>query len=100
MPRLTISLSQGMHNRLSSLSIQHDASLSNIVNKLLQIGMCHLGERTDESCNNIEEHCQQLIIQMNALLKNVSVEILQFEQKDFEQLKRASMVKYNDLVKQ
>ena len=69
MPRLTISLSQVMHNRLSSLSMQYDASLSNIVNKLVQIGMQHLGAEEIKLPNHVEDHCQQLIIQINALLK-------------------------------
>ena len=99
MPRLTISLSQIMHNRLSSLSTQHDDSLSNTINKLLQIGMMHLNEDINKSSNYVEVHCQQLIIQMNALLKNISVEILKFKQEDFEHLRKATMVKYNELAK-
>ncbi|MDF1758653.1 MAG: hypothetical protein P1U74_10215 [Legionellaceae bacterium] len=98
MPRLTISLSQGMYNRLSSLAIQCDVSLSNIVNKLVQIGMQHLGEEEIKSHNLAEKHCQQLIIQINALLKNVSAEILQFKQEDFEMLREASAIKYNELL--
>ncbi|MDF1758597.1 MAG: hypothetical protein P1U74_09925 [Legionellaceae bacterium] len=100
MPRLTISLSQGMYNRLSSLAIQHDVSLSNIVNKLVQIGMQHLGGDMVKSHHYAEEHCLQLIIQMNALIKNLSVDILKFNQDDFEQLRRAAIVKYNELSKQ
>ncbi len=44
MPRLTISLPQVMHNRLSSLSVQQNDSLSNIINNLLQVGMHHFNE--------------------------------------------------------
>lgn len=100
MPRLTISLSQGMYNRLSSLAIQHDVSLSNIVNKLVQIGMQHLGEDIIKSHHHAEEHCQQLIIQMNALIRNLSVDILKFNQADFEQLRKAALSKYNELTTQ
>lgn len=99
MPRLTISLSQTMHNRLSSLSTQHDNSLSNTINKLLRIGMMHLSEDINKPSHHAEVHCQQLIIQMNALLKNISVEILKFKQDDFDKLKQSSIARYNEIIK-
>jgi len=97
MPRLTISLSQTMHNRLSSLSAQHNDSLSNTINKLLQVGIYHFGEEPSNERPAVEKHCQQLIIQMNALIKNLSVEILKIDQNDLEQLRNAALNKYNEL---
>ena len=98
MPRLTISMPSQTHNRISSLSIQKQESLSNIINQLIQIGMYHLDERPSASGNPIEEHCQQLIMQMNVLVKNLSAEILKFNQSDFEQLRQMTAVKYNELT--
>lgn len=98
MPRLTISLSQTMHNRLSSLSGQQNVSMSNTINKLLQVGMYHLDEEQTHELLAIEKHCYQLIIQMNALVKNISGEILKFNQVDFEQLRQAALKKYNELA--
>ncbi|MDP3706149.1 MAG: hypothetical protein Q8R24_09610 [Legionellaceae bacterium] len=98
MPRLTISLPQAMHNRLSSLSVRHNDSLSKIINKLLQVGMYHLDEEQSNESPAVEKHCQQLIIQMNALIKNLSVEVLKCNQNDFEQLRQAAQSKYNELV--
>ena len=86
-----------MYNRLSSLSVQQNESLSNIINQLVQTGM---QKSYEEPYNHqlIEQHCQQLIIQMNALIKNISVKLLQFNQEDFEQLRLATLGKYNELV--
>ena len=45
MPRLTISLSQPMHNHLSALAAQQDnASLSQVFNQLLQLGIRSLND--------------------------------------------------------
>lgn len=98
MPRLTISLPKAMHNRLSLLSVQQNDSLSQIVNQLLQIGMQHLDADRTSTTNRLEQHCQQLIIQMNALVKNMSAEILKFNQEDFEQLREAAIGKYHELL--
>jgi hypothetical protein len=45
----------------------------------------------------VEKHCHQLIIQMSALIKNISVELLKFNREDFEKLQQASAVKYSEL---
>ena len=97
MPRLTISLPQTMHNRLSSLSVKHDESLSKTINKLLQVGMYHLSEEQSNKNLAVEKHCHQLIIQMNAMIKNLSAETLKFNAEDFEKLRQASVLKYNEL---
>ncbi|HHF7375965.1 MULTISPECIES: hypothetical protein [Legionellaceae] len=96
MSRLTISLSDNLHNRISSLAAQYDDSMSSIINQLIHIGMQHWNER-QQGPNLIEQHCQQLIIQMNALIKNMSVELLKFTQDDFEQLQKAAMGKFTEL---
>lgn len=98
MPRLTISIPSATHNRISALSIQKNESLSNIINQLIQIGMYHLNEKRSTPEKPIEEHCQQLIMQMNVLVKNLSAEILKFDHSDFEQLRRATTVKYNEIT--
>ena len=100
MPRLTISLSQAMHNRLSSLSVQQDDSLSNVINKLLQVGMYHFNEEPSNESPAVAKHCHQLIIQMDALVKNISVQILKLNPNDFEQLRQAATGKYNELAAQ
>lgn len=97
MSRLTISLPDNLHNRISSLAIQHDDSMSSIINRLIHVGLQHWYEGQQKSNQLVEQHCQQLIIQMNALIKNMSVELLKFNQEDFEQLQKAAVGKFAEL---
>lgn len=39
-----------------------------------------------------------MIIQINALIKKLSAEILKFDQKDFEQLREVTIIKYNEIT--
>ena len=100
MPRLTITLPDSLYNRLSSMAVQHEQSMSNIINRLIGIGMSHLSHEPQQPVNSerrVEQHCHQLVIQMNALIKNLSAEILKFNQEDFEKLRQAAEGKYNEL---
>ncbi|HHI9467503.1 TPA: hypothetical protein ACP9DH_003325 [Legionella anisa] len=97
MSRLTISLPDNLHNRIASLSVQHDDSMSSIINQLIHVGLHHWNERQQNTSKIVEQHCQQLIIQMNALIKNISVELLKFNQDDFEELQKAAMGKFTEL---
>lgn len=104
MPRLTISLPQAVYNRLSSISAQSNDSMSGIINQLVLLGMHGMGndnrENLPQQNNQVEQHCHHLIIQMNALIKNLSAEILKFNQEDFERLWQAAAVKYQELAKE
>lgn len=97
MPRLSITLSDATHLNVLALSKQQKDSMSNTINDLIRLGMQHLNE-DDIKTRPIDKHCQQLIIQMNALIKNLSAEILKFGQNDFDQLREAIIVKYNELT--
>lgn len=99
MQRLTISLPENLHCRISSLAIQHHESMSGIINRLIHVGLQHWFEGSQNSNQIVEQHCQQLIIQMNALIKNMSVELLKFTADDLEQLQRATMGKFSELKK-
>jgi predicted CopG family antitoxin len=103
MARLTISLPEKMYNRISSLSIQENDSMSGMINRLIEIGLYQLSEEPQKknpkiNKNYSDQHCQQLIIQMNALIKNISSEVLKYDQEDFEKLRQISLQKYNDLI--
>lgn len=98
MPRLTITLPNALYNRLSGIALQSKDSMSGVINQLISIGM-HSTSEDYQKHNEIEQHCQQLIIQMNALIKNISSEILKFSQDDFEQLRHAVAAKYKELAK-
>ena len=100
MPRLTITLPNPVYNRLSSIAMHSNDSMSNIINRLISLGMVNLDseETTTVPSTLVDQHCQQLIIQMNALIKNMSAELLKFKPEDFERLKQAALVKYNELM--
>lgn len=101
MPRLTISLPSTMYNRISSLSARENDSMSGMINRLIEIGLHQLSEvpqQTPKQTNYAEQHCQQLIIQMNALVKNVSSAVLKYDQDDFEKLRQVALQKYNELI--
>lgn len=99
MPRLTITLPSTLYNRLSGIALQSNDSMSGVINRLISIGMHSVSEDHQIKHNEVEQHCQQLIIQMNALIKNMSSEILKFSQDDFEQLRHAATAKYKELAK-
>lgn len=102
MPRLTISLPSTMYNRISSLSARENDSMSGMINRLIEIGLYQLSEAPQKQnykqTNYAEQHCHQLIIQMNALVKNVSSAVLKYDQDDFEKLRQISVQKYNELI--
>jgi predicted transcriptional regulator len=41
MSRLTISIPDNLHNRISSLAMRNNDSMSNIINQLIQVGWHH-----------------------------------------------------------
>ncbi len=101
MPRLTISLPKTLYTRLSSIAVQSNDSLSGVINQLIMLGMHSMGANGDNQATkelpNVEQHCHHLIIQMNALIKNLSAEMLKFNQEDFERLWQAASEKYMEL---
>lgn len=98
MPRFTMTLPNVTYNRITAMAAQCNDSMSNIMNKLIEIGM----ENADQNRvrRHAEQHYYQLSIQTNVLVKNMAAEFLKFSQGDFDKLKRASEEKYNELVKQ
>ena len=96
MSRLTITIPDVIHNRISILANEANESMSTIINKLIIFGLNYDGNPLATN-SLVEEHCQHLIIQMNALVKNLSAKMLQFEQGDFEKLHAASVKKLHEL---
>lgn len=101
MSRLSVTLPDNLHNRILSLATKNNDSMSNIINQLIHVGLHHWNEAQSKNTIKpnqvVEQHCQQLIIQMNALIKNMSVELLKFNQEDFEHLQQAAVGKFNEL---
>lgn len=97
MPRITITVPKSMHKNLSMLAIQSEDSMSSLVNRLIAMGLHFMNDNEHQKLTPVEVHCHHLIIQMNALIKNLSAEMLKFKQDDFERLKQASEIKYIEL---
>ncbi|WP_131783651.1 hypothetical protein [Legionella gresilensis] len=99
MSRLTISLPENLHHCLAALAIKNNVSLSNLVNQLIQIGLCQKFNEHDDVKEHdaVEKYCHQLIIQMNALIKKLSTEFLRLNLEDFDKLQRAAASKYSEL---
>lgn len=99
MSRLTISLPNNLHNRIASLAIKNNDSMSHMINLLIQVGLNHWFEKKEPVSEKtaVEKHCYQLIIQMNALIKNMSAELLKLNREDFDKLQQGALMKYNEL---
>ena len=98
MPRLTITLPCTVYNKISLLASECEDSMSGIINRLVRVGM-HCRENDPQLPDPIAQHCYHLIIQMNALVKNISSEVLNLTQQDFEKLKMAAHEKLEELKK-
>ena len=61
------------------------------------MGLHFMNYDEPQKTTTVEAHCHHLIIQMNALVKNLSAEMLKFNQDDFDRLKQASEMKYDEL---
>ena len=96
MPRFTMTLPKVTYNRITAMAAQCNDSMSNIVNQLIEIGMEHADQ--NRALRRAEQHCHQLSIQTNVLVKNMVAEFLKFSPEDFEKLKRAAEKKYNELI--
>lgn len=98
MSRLTITLPDVIHNRISLIANESNESMSTIINKLIVFGLNY--DKTDTDNNSlVDEHCQLLMIQMNALIKNLSAKTLDYKKEDFESLHKASIKKLEELKK-
>lgn len=91
----TISVSKAMYQHISMLAVDSNSSLSNVGYRLLQTGIQHWNK---DPKTQVKQHCRQLIVQMNAIVKSLAVEILKFEKADFEQLRLTVINKYQQLT--
>ncbi len=96
MTRLTITIPNPLYARLSVMATQNKESISGLINEFIIAGM-QKADKTNEEKSLVEEHCQQLTIQMNVLLKKISEKILDLTKEDFNELRAASIEKYSQL---
>ena len=101
MPRVTIHVPNDTYNKVTKLASNNDDSLSSTFVKLAEIGLIvkerqeSNGSRTPSS--GIEEHCQKLILQINAMLKNLVANQIGYSDAEFLKLRDATIDKYNEI---
>jgi len=96
MTRLTITIPNPLYARLSVMATQNKDSISSLINEFIITGMQNADNANQEK-SIVEEHCHQLTIQMNVLLKKLSEKILDLTKEDFNELRAASIEKYRQL---
>lgn len=103
MPRITITLPQDLHQRLIKYAGDNEDSLSYTVTKMTEIGLMvtesqQKQKSPEDRFSDIEKHCFKLMIQMNALLKNIASKQLDYGQDEFKKLMDLSINKYQELM--
>jgi len=100
MARITVNINQKLNNKLLKISKEHNESLSQIIKQFIEIGIYEL-ENSNKNNNNqesIESHCHQLAIQSNALLRKISMKLLDLSSDDLEMFKLVSKKKYQQIL--
>lgn len=96
MPKLTFYCDKQLVEQIQSVASSKQTSLSKAINHLLTQGLIS-SQQNDQL---IEQHCHQLIIQMNAILQHHAEKHLYYDQCDFEQLSTAAKKKLSSLTSQ
>lgn len=103
MPRITIHIPNDLHDKLATMAQDNDDSLSATTAKMAEIGiMITEGQKKNTSpedrFSDVEKHCFKLIIQLNALVKNLASKELGYGSEEFKKLTDASINKYKELL--
>ena len=103
MPRVTITLPNNLHQQLVKYAGDNDDSLSYTITKMTEIGLMvtesqQQQKSPEDRFSDIEKHCFKLMIQMNALLKNMASKQLEYGQDEFKKLMDLSINKYQQLM--
>ncbi len=103
MPRVTVTLPQDLHKKLSRYAGDNDDSLSYTITKMTEIGLMVTESQQNQKSpedkfSDIEKHCFKLMIQMNALLKNMASKQMDYGQDEFKKLMDLSIGKYHELM--
>lgn len=102
MPRLSITLPKDLYEKISSISGDNDESMSYTIAKMTELGLLVKESQENgkgkKNISDAEEHCLKLIIQMNAIIKNIAAKTLEYTQKDFDELRDSAVSKFNEIV--
>lgn len=103
MPRVTITIPNDVHTKLLNYAGNNDDSLSYTIVKMAEIGIMvtenqQKNKSPEDRYSDIEKHCFKLMIQMNALLKNIAKQQLEYGDDEFKKLLDLSVLKYQELM--
>lgn len=103
MPRVTITIPNDVHTKLLNYARNNDDSLSYTIVKMAEIGLMvtenqQKNKSPEDRYSDIEKHCFKLMIQMNALLKNLAKQQLEYGDDEFKKLIDLSVHKYQELM--
>lgn len=102
MPRLTITLPKDIYEKIKAISGDQDESMSYTIAKMTELGLLVTENQKKNNgakkLSEVEEHCFKLIIQVNAIIKNMAAKNLDFTQEEFDKLRDSSILKFNELM--
>lgn len=103
MSRVTVNLPNDLNEKFLKYAKDNGVSLSYTIAKMGEIGLMvtekkHENKTPESKFSNIEIHCFKLIIQINALIKNMAKSALGYEQNEFKKLMDLSDDKYQELT--
>jgi len=103
MPRVTIHIPNDLHDKLAKMAKDNDDSLSSTISKMAELGVLitenqKKNKSPEDRFTDIEKHCFKLIIQLNALVKNIASKELEFGAEEFKKITDASINKYKELL--
>lgn len=101
MARITVTIPNNIHSQVLKIADKENESISYTVSRLTEIGLMVLSSNKDKknefTVNEIDEHCQKLIIQMNGILKEIAIDKFNFNDEKIEKITNATLTKFNQL---
>lgn len=101
MPRLTISIPNDLYDKITKSAEKNDESLSSVIVKMTELGFLvskSSGKKSPSGLTEIEDHCSKLIIQMNAIVKEMAEKNLDYDQKKFGLLRDKTVERFNEII--
>lgn len=102
MPRVTIHMPNDTHEKIIEYAEKNDDSISGAVTKMAEIGLLvtesRKKQKEEDKYTDIEKYCQKLIIQINALVKNLASKQAGYDEDDFTKLRDATLKRYNEIA--
>jgi predicted DNA-binding protein len=99
MTRLTVDVPPSLYHKILKIAKQREDSISKVIKQFIEAGIYEMENNYSALAgkDKIEQHCHQLDIQSNALLKKVAMKLLDLSLEDLETFKELSEKKYIEL---